>query len=294
MAKKAWKDLEGQFFRIDVGSTQAEALASEESNVLYITTEQSVVMNGDVVGTIDKKNENGDIRLMVYNDVSGSILINGEEKAVDGYGVYTFKDVGSFQPKTASVNRGVSGLDLSKWHPVNITSLYTSFAAMNVRELDLSHLDVSNVTDMKYTFVSLKSDKLDVSTWDTSKVTDFNNIFNGIKLEELNLMSFSLKSAITNDRTLYFIINAHNLKKIWLGPNFFNNPKLKYIRIDAELWTDATSIKESLYTNLFDRRKLGSYYRLTLYLNDNTASVLTSEQRQRLTDYGYYLPKMGG
>ena len=291
MAKKAWKELEGQYFRIDVGSTQAEALASEESNVLYITTEQSLVMNGEVVGTIDKKNENGDIRLMVSSDVSGSILINGEEKAVDGYGLYTFRDVGSIQIKTASVIRAVAGADFCKWHPVNLTSLFKSFTSLYVRELDLSNIDVSNVTDMRMALGGCrKLDKLDISTWDTSKVTTCDDLFNGISVDELNLRSFSLKSVnVSSLNNFIRTTSVGYVNKIWLGPQFFNSPKLADIRISSPSWTDKESIRESLYTNLFNRKSAGQPT-LTITLSDATANSLTSTIEQRLRDYGYKLP----
>ena len=41
-----WKDLEGQRLRIDVGSTSAEALASNENSTIYFTTDGYVIMNG--------------------------------------------------------------------------------------------------------------------------------------------------------------------------------------------------------------------------------------------------------
>ena len=50
MATKDWKSLEGKPWRLDVGSTQKEALSATNPAILHVTTEQSIVMNGEVVG----------------------------------------------------------------------------------------------------------------------------------------------------------------------------------------------------------------------------------------------------
>lgn len=49
MATKDWKSLEGKPWRLDVGSTQKEALSATNPAILHVTTEQSMVMNGEVV-----------------------------------------------------------------------------------------------------------------------------------------------------------------------------------------------------------------------------------------------------
>ena len=50
MATKNWKELEGKSWRLDVGSTEKEALKSKEPSKLFITTDNSIVMNGEVIG----------------------------------------------------------------------------------------------------------------------------------------------------------------------------------------------------------------------------------------------------
>lgn len=52
MATKDWKSLEGKPWRLDVGSTEEEALTSKEPSNLFITTDNSIVMNGEVVGNV--------------------------------------------------------------------------------------------------------------------------------------------------------------------------------------------------------------------------------------------------
>lgn len=52
MATKDWKSLEGKSWRLDVGSTEKEALKSKEPSKLFITTDNSIVMNGEVVGNV--------------------------------------------------------------------------------------------------------------------------------------------------------------------------------------------------------------------------------------------------
>ena len=51
MATKDWKSLEGKPWRLDVGSTQKEALSATNPAILHVTTEQSMVMNGEVVAS---------------------------------------------------------------------------------------------------------------------------------------------------------------------------------------------------------------------------------------------------
>ena len=52
MATKDWKSLEGKSWRLDVGSTEKEALTSKDPSKLFITTDNSIVMNGEVVGNV--------------------------------------------------------------------------------------------------------------------------------------------------------------------------------------------------------------------------------------------------
>lgn len=49
MANVDWKSLEGQYFRLDVGSTMEEALSATDNSVLHICTDGAIVMNGEVV-----------------------------------------------------------------------------------------------------------------------------------------------------------------------------------------------------------------------------------------------------
>ena len=50
MGNVDWKSLEGKFFKVDVGSTTAEALSGGENSVIYYTTDGNVVLNGQVFG----------------------------------------------------------------------------------------------------------------------------------------------------------------------------------------------------------------------------------------------------
>lgn len=50
MGNVDWKSLEGKFFKVDVGSTTAEALSGGDNSVIYYTTDGNVVMNGQVFG----------------------------------------------------------------------------------------------------------------------------------------------------------------------------------------------------------------------------------------------------
>ena len=295
MAKKAWKELEGQFFRIDVGSTQAEALASEESNVLYITTEQSLVMNGEVVamGNITGGSGGGDdesyIRLMCSTNVTTTPVAtaDGKDVSLGTYGNFKVECNGNFAMKTLPA--AVVGIDLTHWHPNSLTSLAKAFYNMsNVTRLNMSKVDVSNVTDMNSAFYGMsKLEEIDVSTWDTRKATSMNFMFSLCsKLKVLDLQSFCL-SGITKTSASILPSNS-SVERILLGPKFFDSPVITTAALNSSAWTDTTSITLSLYTNLFDRKTAGQPT-LALSLSTATKAALTDAQKTRLTDYGYTL-----
>lgn len=50
MGNVDWKSLEGKYFKVDVGSTTAEALSGGDNSVIYYTTDGNVVLNGQVFG----------------------------------------------------------------------------------------------------------------------------------------------------------------------------------------------------------------------------------------------------
>lgn len=291
MAKKAWKELEGQFFRIDVGSTQAEALASEESNVLYITTEQSMVMNGEVVG---RGGDESYIRVMCNNLVGTSPVItaDGKDVTLRAYGCFKVECNGNFAMKTAP--QAVVGMDFSHYHPTNLTSLLKAFyGVQSMNKLDLSGIDISNVTSLNLCFSSMRNlRELDVSTWDTSKVTNMTGIFASCtNLKEVDISSFTLNSVNTDFCTLFSTTKTGatvNLEKLWLGKRFFDAPNLTYVNLKASGWTDTESITRSLYTNLYNRKTAGQPT-LTLALSSNTVDAMADGQKTRLTDYGYTL-----
>lgn len=49
MAKKEWSEIEGLPWRLDVGSTLEEAMQSENGQMLYVTKDGHIVMNGEVI-----------------------------------------------------------------------------------------------------------------------------------------------------------------------------------------------------------------------------------------------------
>lgn len=290
MAKKAWKDLEGQFFRIDVGSTEAEALASEESNILYITTEQSMVMNGEIVG----RGGSSYIRLMCNNTVGTAPVItsDGKDVKIESYGCSNVECYGNFAMKTAP--QAVVGMDFGHYHPTGLTSLSKAFYGMQyVKRLDLSGIDISKVTSLNCCFYGMRRLKeLDVSTWDTGKVTDMTGIFASCtNLKEVDISSFTLNGVNTDFCTLFSSTKTGatvNMEKLWLGKRFFDAPNLAYVNLKASGWTDTESITSSLYTNLYNRKSAGQPT-MTLLLSSNTIEALADGQKTRLTDYGYTL-----
>lgn len=61
-----WKDLEGQFFKIDVGTTRSAAMSSSSPSTLYVTTDGYVVINGVEVGNAQYTSSE---KQRVYNSV---------------------------------------------------------------------------------------------------------------------------------------------------------------------------------------------------------------------------------
>ena len=294
MAKKAWKDLEGQFFRIDVGSTEAEALASEESNILYITTEQSIVMNGDVVGRGSVSG--GDSESYIRYNVTGGLLettpsmfdytyiiADNVKHTIDKYGIVKV----SADESIMISNRYalISAVDLSHWNPKNLKSITNMFAGLlYVNELDLSHIDISKVSSLESLFKGMTYlSRLNISTWDTRNVKYFSNMFQGCtSLEFLNLLSFNLMSAKNAPN-----MSSLHIKSLLLGRDFFNAPNISSITLNLPDWTDRT-VNISLNINLYNRTA-NSQPNLKITLSEETKAALSDNAKTRLTDYGYTL-----
>lgn len=49
MANVSWSSLEGNFFRIDVGTSKASALSVTDNTILHICTDGAIVMNGETI-----------------------------------------------------------------------------------------------------------------------------------------------------------------------------------------------------------------------------------------------------
>ena len=64
MGNVDWNSLEGKYYRVDVGSTTADALGSGDNSVIYYTTDGNVVLNGQVFGDYDF---GIDLEYMVFN-----------------------------------------------------------------------------------------------------------------------------------------------------------------------------------------------------------------------------------
>lgn len=315
MAKKAWKDLEGQYFRLDVGSTEAEALASEESNVLFITTEQSMVMNGEVVGRgktsgdssgsssggSSSAEEESYVRCMVTggflprtSNMTSSAYkcyISADDKRYDVEpGFYGVIKVASDKTFGLTNPLGeISAIDVSHWHPKSLVWLSSGF--LNIRfieELDLSHIDVSNVVSFTRTFFGMSNLKrLNISTWDTSKGVQFNSMFmQCAALEVLNLTSFNM-SSVGSDSQMLNLSGNQSLKTLFLGRDFFNSPKVTSVTLNLPNWTDS-SVNSSLNIMLYDRAS-NSQPTLNLKLSDETKAVLSDTAKTQLEKYGYTL-----
>lgn len=302
MAKKAWKDLEGHYFRLDVGSTEAEALASEESNVLFITTEQSMVMNGEVVGrgkvsgdssgSSSGAEEESYIRFMVTSGIVQRPASSPIRCSITADGVTTVTN-GKYGIVKVSPDKSIfitnpfgeiSAIDLSHWRPKNlerITGLLTNLIFVN--SLDLSHIDISKVSSLQNMFKGLtKLRYLDISTWDTRNVINFKDAFAGCGVECLNLMSFNLSKCINP-----FELNNEYIKTLYLGRDFFNAPNISKMTLNLKNWTDS-SVNQSLGVLLYNR-KGNSQPDLTLTLSEETKAVLSDSTKTNLEKYGYTL-----
>ena len=49
MANVTWSSLEGQYFRMDVGTTKANALSATDNTILHLCTDGAIVMNGETI-----------------------------------------------------------------------------------------------------------------------------------------------------------------------------------------------------------------------------------------------------
>lgn len=64
--KIPWSQLEGQYFRIDVGTTKASAMSSSSPSTLYVTTDGYIVINGEEVANAQYTSSE---KQRVYNSV---------------------------------------------------------------------------------------------------------------------------------------------------------------------------------------------------------------------------------
>ena len=143
MATKNWKELEGKSWRLDVGSTEKEALKSKEPSKLFITTDNSIVMNGEVIGKKPFKEPSKDIVVCARK----AIPLHPRK------GMYYFFDRG-IRFNTSRIRKGEETLEIP---PSGLYTCYTSASDIKALEPGLI-LNSSNYgTYFKYSDVLIRS-----------------------------------------------------------------------------------------------------------------------------------------
>ena len=143
MATKNWKELEGKSWRLDVGSTEKEALKSKEPSKLFITTDNSIVMNGEVIGKKPFKEPSKDIVVCARK----AIPLHPRKC------MYYFFDRG-IRFNTSRIRKGEETLEIP---PSGLYTCYTSASDIKALEPGLI-LNSSNYgTYFKYSDVLIRS-----------------------------------------------------------------------------------------------------------------------------------------
>lgn len=145
MATKDWKSLEGKSWRLDVGSTEEEALTSKEPSKLFITTDNSIVMNGEVVGNVKGR-----------EPLPSKNIVVCARKAIPLHprkGMYYFFDRG-IRFNTSRIRKGKETLEIP---PSGLYTCYTSGSNIKALEPGLI-LNSSNYgTYFQYSDVLIRS-----------------------------------------------------------------------------------------------------------------------------------------
>lgn len=92
---KNWKELDGKNWRFDVGTPLKKALASNEPSRMHVTSDNQIVMNGEVIGTgMYASFASGDAIYTLTKDNNGSEIANSLHLTMpDGSEVTTAEDI---------------------------------------------------------------------------------------------------------------------------------------------------------------------------------------------------------
>ena len=190
-------------------------------------------------------------------------------------------------------------LDVSLFKTHNVTSMYRVFGGCReLTRLNVSSFDTSKVTTMGSMFYNCKKlEEIDVTSFDTSNVTNMDGMFAGCQsLQYLDLSSFDTSNLDNTSRMQDMLHGCDNIQTLILGENFFKVKKEasvgnglygKAIYLVLPQWTN-DSVITSLVNNSYDRISNGLDI-ITLYLSNNTKSVLTEEHLEIMNAKGYNL-----
>lgn len=93
MSTVDWKSLEGKFLKIDVGSTKQEALSSTDPSKLYITTDNNIVMNGEVVADVAP----------IATNLSNGLMSSSDKKKLETLST-NIRDLGNYDTEENALN----------------------------------------------------------------------------------------------------------------------------------------------------------------------------------------------
>lgn len=90
-----WKELDGKNWRLDIGTPLKKALASNEATRMHVTSDNQIVMNGEVIGTgMYASFASGDAIYTLTKDNNGSEIANALHLTMpDGSEVTTAEDI---------------------------------------------------------------------------------------------------------------------------------------------------------------------------------------------------------
>lgn len=194
MPNVGWKSLEGKPWKLDVGSTMQEALQSKDNSTLHLTTNNGIVMNGEIFGKTDylKFVNSDEIFALSPGATEDEILhalaiklptesiVWGEDKIWEGI-LCAFEN-GAFiydRDKTTRIDLDLKLYDSEVFH-VNLLTL---------RRMSIKH----NRPSLEYTIIKVEENSHDI-VWSVLSSSNGSSIINEPKLSEPDFKVFVRKA----------------------------------------------------------------------------------------------------
>lgn len=117
MSTVDWKSLEGKFLKVDVGSTKQEALSSTDPSKLYVTTDNNIVMNGEVVA---------DVAPIATNLLNG-LMSSSDKKKLETLST-NIRDLGNYDTEENALN---ALKDISICGDKNVVHIHLTYGDQN-------------------------------------------------------------------------------------------------------------------------------------------------------------------